>query len=207
MPTTTSVSSTGSRDTFGDGPSRTSYMKQWDPNPSQEIDALFPDWEFRADPRKQTGWMGYEINVQILGPPDDSLELTASYVMSSTILAHLSPAARFEAVRLLMELWNRDQAPIGDNLDPEQTFYGHLGNWLKGIGPSSDPNVIFSHPSFKAIVGMGSGAIPFLDREMAARDFPLSSAVQEITGAQSSPEAVVGKKHGILRRMRKAFGW
>ena len=213
MPEPKLTFSIGKLDTSGAGLSSTGCILPWDPNPFMRHDELFPVWDYdlHADPRRQTGWTGYEIAINIFIPGDsgsgDSTESALSYIICLNLLAQLPEEGRREAIGLLSAMCNKYQAEIKPAPTIEQTFYCHLVNWLHDIASSSDPNVIFSHPSYRAIVGMGPSAIPFLRRELDKHSLPLSCAYDEIAGQAPNSTELVASQHGFLGTIRKVLRW
>jgi len=77
-----------------------------------------------------------------------------------------------------------------DSSRPTDAFFAlQVGDWLYGIGPTSNPREMFEHPAFRAIVSAGQTAIPFLLRELRREPSLLVVALSEITGENPAQSA------------------
>jgi hypothetical protein len=122
------------------------------------------------------------------------------YVLCIAFLANLPEEGLREAAAILESLWTKYHSDANRVSAVEDEFYRHTTDWLQGIGSSSDPNVIFTHPSYRAIVDMGPDAIPLIDRELAKRSLPLSYAYSEISGTSRSSSEI--ESRGLWSRLR-----
>lgn len=92
--------------------------------------------------------------------------------------------------------------PEGSGVEKE--FRSLADEWLAGMGFSSNPQKLMSHPAFQGIVALGMPAVPLLLREIQARPTLLVWALPEITKADPVPSASRGK---IAEMARAWVGW
>lgn len=73
--------------------------------------------------------------------------------------------------------------------------------WLCGMGYGSNPAALTSHPSYKAIVGYGSDAIPFILAQLKRAPSLLSWTLFDITG----DNPVKPSEHGNVVKITRAW--
>jgi hypothetical protein len=72
-------------------------------------------------------------------------------------------------------------------------------DWLCGMGYSSNPLVLTSHPSYRAIVAHGNEAVPFILARLGRSPGFLAWALFEITGENPAKQSEHGDLAGITR--------
>ena len=76
---------------------------------------------------------------------------------------------------------------IGKTNTIDAKFRRLSDEWLRGMGHSSDPIRLMSHPAFQEIVRMGPSVIPLIIRHLAEKPNLLVWALPRITGANPVP--------------------
>ena len=74
-------------------------------------------------------------------------------------------------------------------------------NWMNGVGPSSDPRVLVSHPAYREIVRYGRQAVPYILRDLAKAPSLLAWALFDITGENPVPSSA----NGNVKKITKAW--
>jgi hypothetical protein len=77
---------------------------------------------------------------------------------------------------------------------PETLAFRRLvDEWFAGMGPSSNPQKLTSHPAFQQIIAMGDRAIPLVLCELQARPSLLVWALPTLAGENPVPSSERGK--------------
>lgn len=75
--------------------------------------------------------------------------------------------------------------------------------WMRGIGPISDPKKIVAHPAYKRIVSTGKAGIPAILRRLEREPSMLAWALFDITGENPVRAADSGKIDKITKAWLK----
>ncbi len=94
--------------------------------------------------------------------------------------------------------------PASRQLGIALQFYRLASKWKEDTSITSSTTQICMHPSYQRIIGMGSGAVPFILRELEERPANWFWALKAITGKDPVPSEHIGK----ARQMAKDWlGW
>ena len=117
--------------------------------------------------------------------PRESTQTTAPEVLGAALLVEASCSAADE----------RNAVGSGEatELTFAEVFRRRLEAWKARV-PTSSSNVakMFQRPEYRAVVGLGSEAIPLLLNELRREPDYWFAALQELTGAQPVPKSAYG---------------